>query len=99
MDAAVEPQSRRLPRVTRPRIRIGEILLSMGAISEADLQKILAVHLDRGEPFGKVAVQMKLITESELRQALAQQFTYPIARIGGPRSGQEGDSGCGYHAG
>jgi chain length determinant protein tyrosine kinase EpsG len=82
MDAAVETQSRRLPRVTRPRIRIGEILLSMGAISEADLQKILAAHLDRGEPFGKVAVQMKLITESELRQALAQQFTYPIARIG-----------------
>jgi protein-tyrosine kinase len=82
MDAAVETQSRRLPRVTRPRIRIGEILLSMGAISEADLQKTLAAHLDRGEPFGKVAVQLKLITESELRQALAQQFTYPIARIG-----------------
>ena len=53
MDAAVEPRAR-LPRVTRPRIRIGEILLNMGAISEADLQKILVAHLDRGEPFGKV---------------------------------------------
>jgi hypothetical protein len=81
MDAAVEPRSR-LPRVTRPRIRIGEILLNMGALSEADLQKVLAEHLDRGEPFGKVAVSMKLITEQELRSALAQQFTYPIARIG-----------------
>ena len=80
MDAAVEPRSR-LPRVTRPRIRIGEILLNMGALSEADLQKVLAAHLDRGEPFGKVAVGMKLITEGELRSALAQQFTYPIARI------------------
>ncbi|WP_116807997.1 polysaccharide biosynthesis tyrosine autokinase [Steroidobacter cummioxidans] len=81
MDAAVEPRSR-LPRVTRPRIRIGEILLNMGALSEADLQKVLAAHLDRGEPFGKVAVAMKLITEGELRSALAQQFSYPIARIG-----------------
>jgi protein-tyrosine kinase len=81
MDAAVEPRSR-LPRVTRPRTRIGEILLKMGAISEADLQRVLAAHLDSGEPFGKVAVAMKVITESELRQALAQQFAYPIARIG-----------------
>jgi protein-tyrosine kinase len=81
MDAAVEPRAR-LPRITRPRTRIGEILLNMGAISEADLQKVMAAHLDRGEPFGKVAVAMKLITESELRQALAQQFAYPIARIG-----------------
>jgi protein-tyrosine kinase len=81
MDAAVEPRPR-LPRVTRPRTRIGEILLKMGAISEADLQRVLAAHLDSGEPFGKVAVAMKVITESELRQALAQQFAYPIARIG-----------------
>lgn len=81
MDAAVEPRAR-LPRVTRPRTRIGEILLSMGAISESDLQRVLAAHLDRGEPFGKVAVAMKVITESDLRQALARQFAYPIARIG-----------------
>lgn len=82
MDAAVEPRAR-LPRVTRrPRTRIGDILLHMGAISEEDLQRILDAHLNSGEPFGKVAVALKIISESDLRQALAQQFTYPIARIG-----------------
>jgi protein-tyrosine kinase len=82
MDAAVTPPRTRKPRTTRPRIRIGEILMAMGAIGDEELQKILAAQLDRSEPFGKVALALKLITEGELRQALAQQFAYPIARIG-----------------
>lgn len=78
MSIAIDTRSG-LPRIVPQRPRIGEILLASGAITEADLERILTVQREQPELFGQIALRLKLIGERELRRALAQQFEYPIA--------------------
>ena len=53
--------------------RVGEILYDEGTLSEQDFKRIQAVQHERGECFSDVALRLGLITELEVRRALAIQ--------------------------
>src|SRR5437762_3619749 len=78
--------------------RLGEILCDDGTLSEQDFKRILAAQSERGECFSDVALRLGLITELEVRRALAIQcelstslpgnanFSPALAMIHRPRS-------------
>ena len=52
---------------------IGQILVDLGYINDAQLEMLLEEQLQRpGELFGKIAEEMSLITDDQLAQALAE---------------------------
>lgn len=53
--------------------RLGEILYDEGTLSEQDYKKIQAAQTEKGECFSDVALRLGLITELEVRRALAIQ--------------------------
>lgn len=59
-------------------VRIGEILLSMGAVSEATIQSALDVQADKGGLLGQILVSMQAIDELQLVRALAAQLELPL---------------------
>lgn len=54
-------------------MRLGEILYGEGTLSEQDFKRIQAEQNERGECFSDVALRLGLITELEVRRALAIQ--------------------------
>lgn len=81
MDIAVETDAH-ASRLAPIRPRIGEILVSSGAIKDADLHRILSAQRKRGMRFGEAAIALKLVSERQLRRALALQFEYPFVLPG-----------------
>jgi protein-tyrosine kinase len=61
---------------------IGRLLLHLGKISPEDAENILRVQQEQGLRFGDAALKLGLITESDIRQALALQFDYPYLQAG-----------------
>ena len=59
-------------------VRIGEILLSMGAVSEATIQSALDVQADKGGLLGQILVSMQAIDEMQLVRALSTQLELPL---------------------
>lgn len=61
---------------------IGAILVEEGRISSSDAERVNTYALGRGLRFGEAAVQLKLLSPSDIETALAQQFRYPILKRG-----------------
>ncbi len=61
-----------------PKIRIGDLLLQNGLISEAHLQQALAEQKTSGKKLGRVLIDLQLIREDDLLQLLAQQLKIPL---------------------
>ncbi len=59
------------------RQRIGELLVSAGVITEADLARALEAPRAPGQKLGDVLVQLGMVTEAQLTQILGQQFSVP----------------------
>jgi predicted transglutaminase-like cysteine proteinase len=57
------------------RNRVGEILVSRGKLSTADLKKALSLQKEAHIPLGRVLLEKGLISRNELRFALATQTT------------------------
>lgn len=55
-------------------MRLGEVLIKAGAITEEQLQKALNIQKDTKERLGAVLVKKKMITEQQLIGALTQQL-------------------------
>jgi len=55
-------------------IKLGEILLKKGLISASQLDMVLKESEKRGEVVGKTLFRMKLITQEQLLEALAEQL-------------------------
>lgn len=68
----------------RERKKIGQILIDFGFISEEQLWQILDQHRQTGERTGKTALDMQLITEDMLTQALAEQQGAKTADLKNP---------------
>jgi len=60
---------------------LGSVLLEMGLISEAQLNRALAEQKKTGELLGKTLVKLGLITEDELVKSLSKQLGIPLVRI------------------
>jgi chain length determinant protein tyrosine kinase EpsG len=62
--------------------KIGRLLLQLGKISIEDTEKILRAQQEHGLLFGDAAVKLGLISEADINQVLAMQFSYPYLQDG-----------------
>ncbi|MBI5479802.1 MAG: hypothetical protein HY906_13140 [Deltaproteobacteria bacterium] len=63
------------------RKKLGEILIQAGVIDEAKLRSALAEQARWGGPLGRILVDMRIITEEALVQALSHQLNFPAVKI------------------
>ncbi|HEY3384658.1 MAG TPA: ATPase, T2SS/T4P/T4SS family [Vicinamibacterales bacterium] len=71
------------------RLRLGEVLVRSGAISEERLQQALVQQQRLQRPLGEVLVKLGLVTDEVMRQALGLQLNIPfidLDRIDADRS-------------
>jgi len=73
-----------MPVNSAPRadLTIGRILLEQGKLSTPDAERVLTLQKEKNLRFGEAAVQLGLISEADMRQALARQFDYPYLNKG-----------------
>jgi receptor protein-tyrosine kinase len=62
--------------------RLGEILVDNGKLGSRDVERILEYQRKKGLYFGDAALQLKLIEQDDLIQALSVQFGYPCVQGG-----------------
>ena len=67
----------------RPRLkmRLGDLLVHEGIISEAQLQQALAQQQQSGRKLGATLTELKFLSEVQLLQFLAQQLNVPFLDI------------------
>ena len=64
---------------------IGAILVGSGALSRADVERILALQHEKGGRFGEAGRALGLIEQRDIDYALSRQFDYPYLRRGESR--------------
>jgi chain length determinant protein tyrosine kinase EpsG len=62
---------------------IGAILVEQGRLSPKDVEEIHRFATENNIRFGGAALQLNLLTQSDIEVALAQQYNYPILGRGG----------------
>src|SRR5687768_7368336 len=62
---------------------LGAILIDEGKLSSSDAEQVLKRQRELGWRFGEAAIELNLITDSDLRQALAKQYEFPYL-VSGP---------------
>jgi protein-tyrosine kinase len=71
-------------QLTAPQGRhIGAILMDDGKLTATDTEQVLQRQRELGWRFGEAAIELNLITETDLRQALAKQYGFPYL-VSGP---------------
>lgn len=63
------------------RKRIGEILIQAGVLGEAELKAALVEQRRWGGPLGNILIEMNMVTEEVLVQALSQQLKFPTVDL------------------
>lgn len=61
---------------------IGGLLIELGKISSADVERVVSVQKEKGMRFGDAALYLGLITEADINQVLSMQFNYPYLQAG-----------------
>ena len=61
---------------------IGAILVDEGKLTPGDAEQVLARQRELGWRFGEAAIELNLITDADLRQALAKQYEFPYLVTG-----------------
>lgn len=64
-----------------PRKRLGEILVQAGVLDEPRLRAALAEQRRWGGPLGRILVDMKLVSEDAMVQALSHQLNFPAVNL------------------
>src|SRR5438270_4192166 len=62
---------------------IGAILMDEGKLPATAAEQVLARQRELGWRFGEAAIELNLITDADLRQALAKQYEFPYL-VSGP---------------
>ena len=71
-------ETSRAPAVLRSDRLIGAILADEGKLTPDEIDRVLRLQKDIGIRFGEAAVQLGLITDNDVRFALAKQFDFPL---------------------
>src|SRR3954462_10860554 len=82
----VKPTDNVLPIEGNSRLtgrHIGAILMDEGKITPSDAEQVLKRQRELGWRFGEAAIELNLITDTDLRQALAKQYEFPYL-VSGP---------------
>jgi len=61
---------------------MGFILQELGKLTSGEVEHVLRLQKELGARFGETAYRLGLISDEDIRQALAQQFGYPILSPG-----------------
>lgn len=64
-----------------PRPRLGDLLISKGMITEAQLREALGLSYQSGQLLGRVLLGKRWIFEDELARTLAQQLDLPYVNL------------------
>ena len=64
-------------------IRIGDVLLEKGIITQDQIEQALAYQKDRGHKrlLGEILVELKFVTEEQVMETLADAYDVPFARL------------------
>lgn len=62
---------------------IGAILMDEGKLTASEAEQVLQRQRELGWRFGEAAIELNLITDADLRQALAKQYEFPYL-VSGP---------------
>ena len=62
---------------------IGAILIDEGKLTNPEAEQVLKRQRELGWRFGEAAIELNLITDADLRQALAKQYEFPYL-VSGP---------------
>src|SRR5437762_5213492 len=73
IDSAARPAGR----------HIGAILMDEGKLTPSDAEQVLKRQRELGWRFGEAAIELNLITDTDLREALAKQYEFPYL-VSGP---------------
>ncbi|MBX3606665.1 MAG: Flp pilus assembly complex ATPase component TadA [Piscinibacter sp.] len=74
--AAIQAQAK------MPMVRIGDALISLGLINEAQLKEALAQQQgDRNVPLGELLVRMGVVSRQDLQIALSRKMGYPLVDL------------------
>lgn len=61
--------------------QIGRLLYENGKLSADDIDRVAKLQEERGVRFGEAAVALRLVTADDVKMALAEQFSYPVAPL------------------
>jgi protein-tyrosine kinase len=61
---------------------MGALLLDAGKLSPEDAERVLRMQKETGIRFGEAAVRLGLVSEDDVQQVLARQFSYPYLQKG-----------------
>jgi type IV pilus assembly protein PilB len=75
------PVDVRRPGRPRQRIRLGQILIEAGLVTQAQLQQALARQRETGERLGQIILGMGLGSQEGVAAAIAQQLGIPFVRL------------------
>ncbi|MBC7730413.1 MAG: Flp pilus assembly complex ATPase component TadA [Bacteriovorax sp.] len=65
-----------------PLVRIGEALVSLGMVTDAQMQAaLLQQQSDRSVPLGELLVRMGVVSREDLQIALARKMGYPLVDV------------------
>ena len=64
---------------------MGTLLVDAGKLSPDDAERVLRTHEDLGIRYGEAALRLGLVSEDDIQQALARQFSYPYLQKGEAR--------------
>src|SRR6476646_45272 len=81
MSASSAPLLAEEPRRT---MRLGEMLIERGQITQEDLDRALELQKERGEKLGKILVDLGFIAHRDVLSALSEQIGGPLVVIDGP---------------
>ncbi len=65
-------------------MRLGEMLVGRGLISEEELNQALELQKERGEKIGKILVDLGFVAQREVLNALSEQLSVKLVAIEGP---------------
>jgi chain length determinant protein tyrosine kinase EpsG len=71
-----------LPAGQGPESSMGALLLDSGKLKPEDAERVLRMQKETGIRFGEAAVRLGLVSEDDIQQVLAHQFSYPYLRKG-----------------
>lgn len=62
--------------------RMGALLVELGRLAPADIERVVRAHTELGVRFGECAMRLGLVSQADVDAALARQFTHPVALHG-----------------
>jgi receptor protein-tyrosine kinase len=68
---------------------IGAILIDNGRLTPDAAERILKLQKEQGLRFGDAAIQLGLLSEADIQQALSRQYDYPYLMPGDERVSEE----------